>query len=70
MLLPAFKTILPDVLTGPLIVKISPVAPAPEAPAVKVILPLDVETTPSAPIVRGLCATSDISPAVEIAASS
>ena len=54
MLLPAFNTIVPDVLTGPFIVKMSPVAPAPEAPAVKVIVPLDVETTPSAPIVRGL----------------
>ena len=56
MLLPAFNTMLPDVVTGPLIVKISPVAPAPDDPAVKTIVPLDIDCTPMEPMVNGLCA--------------
>ena len=62
MLLPAFNTIVPDVLTGPLIVKMSPVAPAPEEPAVKVMLPPLLALTPAVPMVNGLCATREISP--------
>ena len=56
MLLPAFNTIIPDVLTGPLIVKSSPVIPPPDAPAVKTIVPLDIDCTPMEPMVNGLCA--------------
>ena len=61
MAFPAVKVMLPPlVVTGPLIVSVSPVAPAPVAPAVRLMSPPAVTPEPS--IVSGLCVAMDTLP--------